>query len=432
MQNRHEVVKAVQTDFFRPATEIEISEVMPVLSEVRHAIANLAAWARPKKIDAPLHYFGTRTTLHCEPKGVCLLIAPWNYPFNLCVSPLVSALAAGNTAVVKPSEFTPRTAALIGRMVKELFEEDEVAVVEGDAAVSQALLQLPFDHIFFTGSPAVGRQVMKAAAATLASVTLELGGKSPAVVDASANLPLAARRIAFSKFFNSGQTCIAPDYVLVEQAVAGDLVHLLREQIRIRFGNGQPVTNHSPDYSRLVHARHFHRIDHLVSQAAQHGAQVIRESEPDPESCFFPPTLLVNVSANATVLEEEIFGPVLPIVPFGTEGEAIAFINSRPKPLGMYVFTLREAFRHSITQQTSAGAVVVNDCMLQYTHPNIPFGGVNNSGIGKAHGQWGFVTFSNEKPVIRQLLPWGNSHFFHPPYTALRQRLVNFVMKWLL
>jgi aldehyde dehydrogenase (NAD+) len=430
--NQAAVVAAVQADFYRPATEIEISEVMPVLSEVRQAIGALRAWARPLRVDAPLHYLGTRTVIYYEPKGVCLIIAPWNYPFNLCLSPLISALAAGNTAIIKPSEFTPRTGELIKGMMRALFDEDEVAVVAGDASVSQQLLRLPFDHIFFTGSPAVGKMVMKAAAETLASVTLELGGKSPAIVDASAHLPSAARRIAFGKFFNSGQTCIAPDYVLVEQSCAAALIELLRTQIRERFGNGAAVSPEAPDYARLIHTLHFQRTDRLVQQAVQQGAQVIRDSEPDPAACFFPPTLLARVPEGAAVLEEEIFGPVLPVLAYETEDEALAFINSRPKPLALYAFTARAGFREKITRQTTAGALVFNDCLLQYTHPHIPFGGVNHSGIGKAHGRYGFLAFSNEKPVVRQLPRWANSHLFQPPYTPLRRRLVRLVMKWML
>mgnify|MGYP002777698652 CR=1 FL=1 len=432
MANRKQIVAAVQADFHRPQTEIEISEVMPVLSEVRHALADLSAWARPRPVDAPLHYLGTRTYIRYEPKGVCLIIAPWNYPFNLCAGPLVSCLAAGNTAIIKPSEYTPATGALVQRMATELFPPDQVAVVQGDAATSQELLRLPFDHIFFTGSPAVGKLIMKAAAEQLASVTLELGGKSPTVVDGSGSLADAAKRIAFGKFFNNGQTCIAPDYVLVAKPYEARLVALLQQEIAVLFGAGQPVSPQSPDYARLVHERHFDRIAHLVAQAQQQGAQVLAAGQPDRSTRFYPPTLLTHIPATAPVLEEEIFGPVLPIVSYEKDEDVVQFINSRPKPLGMYVFSSRAHFRTQLERETSSGALVFNDCLLQYTHPNIPFGGVNNSGIGKAHGQFGFYAFSNEKPVIKQVPLWANTYFFHPPYTPYTKRLVNFVLRWML
>jgi aldehyde dehydrogenase (NAD+) len=432
LANRKAIVEAVQADFYRPESEIEISEVMPVLSEVRHALADLDRWHRPKKVDAPLHYLGTRSSIQYEPKGVCLIIAPWNYPFNLCVGPLVSCLAAGNTAIIKPSEYTPNTGFLVKQLTASLFSTDQVAVVEGDVNTSQQLLALPFDHIFFTGSPGVGKQIMKAAAENLASVTLELGGKSPTIVDGSNSLPDAAKRIAFGKFFNNGQTCIAPDYVLIEKSKQPEFVRLLKQEIDALFGNGKAVDQQSIDYARLVHDRHFDRIDQLVNQAAQEGATVHRTGSPDRATRFYPPTVLTEIPGQARVLEEEIFGPVLPIITYQNEEEVFDFINSRPKPLGLYVFSSRANFRKKVEQRTSSGALIFNDCLLQYTHPNIPFGGVNNSGIGKAHGQFGFQSFSNEKPIIKQMPKWANTYFFHPPYTPFKKWLVDFVLRWML
>lgn len=432
LANQGAIVEAVRSDYYRPDAEIVISEIIPVLSEVRHTSASLRQWARPRRVDAPVHYLGTRSHIRYEPKGVCLIIAPWNYPFNLCLGPLVSCLAAGNTAIIKPSEYTPHTAALVSRMASELFGPDEVAVVEGDAGTAQELLQLPFDHIFFTGSPAVGKLVMRAAAENLASVTLELGGKSPTVVDGSGSLAVAAKRIAFGKFFNNGQTCIAPDYILVAEDHEEQFLSLLQQEIAALFGGGHAVSPHSPDYARLVNQRHFDRVEQLVQQAVQEGAQVFRTAEPDRSATFYPPTLLTKIPANTRVLEEEIFGPVLPVIAYRSDEEVLSFINSRPKPLAMYAFSSRQSFRRKLENQTSSGALVVNDCLLQYTHPHVPFGGVNNSGIGKAHGQYGFQSFSNEKPVIRQLPRWGNSYFFHPPYTPFKRRLINFMLRWIL
>ncbi len=430
--NRTAIIKAVQADFYRPEVEIEITEIIGVLSEVRHAQAALRQWSRSKLVDAPLHYLGTRTYIRYEPKGVCLILAPWNYPFNLCLAPLVSCLAAGNTAVIKPSEYMPHTGTLVAQMINELFSPDEVAVVQGDAATSQELLRFPFDHIFFTGSPAVGKLVMKAAAENLASVTLELGGKSPCVVDGTGSLAIAARRIAFGKFFNNGQTCIAPDYLLIPERYEQVFVELLQQEIRSLFGQGSAVDQQSTDYARLVNQRHFDRINELVKQAKAEGAQVLQSTAPDRVTRFYPPTLLLHSPLRTRVLEEEIFGPILPVISYRTDDDVLAFINSRPKPLAMYVFSSRQAFRKRLERETSGGALVFNDCLLQYTHPNVPFGGVNNSGIGKAHGQFGFQSFSNEKPVIKQMPVWANTYFFHPPYTPLKRKLLDFLLRWIL
>ncbi|MFZ6000911.1 MAG: aldehyde dehydrogenase family protein [Bacteroidota bacterium] len=432
LANREGLQQAVYADFRKPALEVETSELFPVIGEISHTLEHLDEWVKPKKVDAPITYIGTRSEIRFEPKGTCLIIAPWNYPFNLCIGPLVSCLAAGNTAVVKPSEMTPNTADFIEKLVNEVFEESRVAVVQGDADTASALLKLPFDHIFFTGSPAVGKVVMRAAAENLASVTLELGGKSPAIIDASADLKDAAKRIAFGKFLNNGQTCIAPDYILIEEHVREPFLKLLDEQVKNVFGNGKRVDEQAPDYTRIVNQRHFQRLHRLVQDAIQRGAKPVVTGEANASTNFFPPTVLVDVPFDSLVMEEEIFGPVLPVIGLPDISEAVRIINQKPKPLGLYIFSYRSKFRETVLQQTSAGAVVVNDCVLQFTHPNVPFGGVNNSGIGKAHGLHGFLSFSNEKPVIRQKKGFANAYFFYPPYTPLKKKLVNFLLRWIL
>jgi len=430
LSNEEGLQKAIFSDFRKPPFEVTSTELFPVLGEIKYAIENLESWATSKKIDAPLTYIGTRSEIRYEPKGVCLIIAPWNYPFNLCIGPLVSCLAAGNTAILKPSELTPHTSGFIVNMISELFPTDEVAVVEGGAETSSSLLHLPFDHIFFTGSPAIGKIVMKAAAENLASVTLELGGKSPTVIEQTADLKDAAKLVAFGKFFNNGQTCIAPDYVLIHKSIKNQFIDLLKQQINSQFGNRKIVEEASPDYARIVNEKHFHRVDELIQNALLTGATLELSGTANEKTCFIPPTILSDVSLQSKIMTEEIFGPVLPVITFSQTSEVIDIINGKPKPLGMYVFSNNKLFREAVINQTSAGAVCINDCVLQFTHPHLPFGGVNNSGIGKAHGHYGFISFSNEKPVIRQKSGWANSYFFYPPYTNAKKKLINLILRW--
>lgn len=432
LANRSKLAKAVWSDFRKPEVEVETSELFPVLAEISHTIEHIHRWSAPAKIDAPITFLGTRAEVRYEPKGVCLIIAPWNYPFNLCIGPLVSCLAAGNTAILKPSEMTPATSRFIAELAREVFEEDVVAVIEGDASVASQLLRLPFDHIFFTGSTSVGKIVMRAAAETLASVTLELGGKSPAIVDASANIDDAAKRIAFGKFFNNGQTCIAPDYVMVEESVKERFTESLQRQVAEIFGAGERVTEESPHYARIVNTRHFRRLDALTQDAIQKGARVLLTGTPNETARFFPPTILTDVAADSMVLQEEIFGPVLPIVSFNRLQEAVDFVNALPKPLALYVFTTTTANKRKVLTETSAGSACVNDCVLQFVHPNLPFGGVNNSGIGKAHGHAGFIAFSNEKSVVRQKRGFTLAYLFYPPYTNFKKRVIDLVLRWFL
>lgn len=420
-----ELEEAVFKDLGKPPMEAATSELFPVLAEINHALENLDRWTTPTKIDAPLTFIGTRSEIRYEPKGACLIIAPWNYPFSLCIGPLVSCIAAGNTALIKPSEHTPNTSAFIKKVIEQVFEADVVNVVEGDADAAAALLELPFDHIFFTGSPAVGKLVMHAAADRLASVTLELGGKSPAIVDATADLKDAATRIAFGKFLNNGQTCIAPDYVLVDNSVKEKFMALLKESVSALFGRPE-------DYGRIVNNRHFRRLHTLVQDAINKGATPALTGEFDEATRFFPPTILVNVTDDMMVMEEEIFGPVLPVIGMDTKTGAIPLINSKPKPLALYIFSYDKPFRERVLNETSAGGVCINDCVLQFIHPNLPFGGVNNSGIGKAHGHAGFLAFTNEKPVVRQKSGYSNAYLFYPPYTSFKRRVVAFVLKWFL
>ncbi|NOT75153.1 MAG: aldehyde dehydrogenase family protein [Cyclobacteriaceae bacterium] len=428
--NRERIKESVHADFNKPLLEVDTTEIYPVLTEIRHTLKHIEEWSRPKKIDATLSYIGTRAEIRYEPKGVCLIIAPWNFPFNLCVGPLVSCLAAGNTVIIKPSEMTPSTSRLLKAMMGEIFEEDIVTVVEGGAEVSQTLLEFPFDHIFFTGSPSVGKVVMKAASQNLTSVTLELGGKSPTIIDASANLNDAAKRIAFGKFLNNGQTCIAPDYILIEESIQKKFIDKLKKEIEALFGEGKLVSESSPNYARIVNARHFQRINDLLKDAVEKGATPDMMGSINASSNFIPPVILSNLSSDSKILEEEIFGPILPVITFKSRDEVVQQVNSRPKPLALYIFSQKNDFREFVLQNTSAGGVCINECILQFTHPNLPFGGVNNSGIGKSHGYFGFMAFSNEKPILRQKSGWSAPYLLHPPYTQKMKKIVDILLRW--
>jgi aldehyde dehydrogenase (NAD+) len=430
LSNRERIQAAVHQDLKKSFLEVDISEIYPVVNEIRHVLDNLDEWAQPKKVDAPITYLGTRSEIKLEPKGVCLIIAPWNYPFSLCFAPLVSCLAAGNTAIIKPSEITPATSRLIADLTNEFFEESMVKVFEGGQQLSTELLQLPFDHIFFTGSPAVGKVIMRAAAEHLTSVTLELGGKSPTIVDETAQVSPAAKRIAFGKFLNNGQTCIAPDYILVHERVKDDFIANLKKQVIAMFGEAGILNENSMSYSRIVSQKHFKRLNQMVADAITDGAKVEFSGPVNESTLFMHPVLLSNVSLKSTLMEEEIFGPILPIITYQTEEEVIDMINSKAKPLALYVFSERSSFHKKVLRSTSAGTACINECVIQFTHANLPFGGVNNSGIGKSHGHAGYLEFSNQKSVLKQLTRFSLTSMMYPPFRPRLKWMVNLMLKY--
>jgi len=427
--NREAIQQAIYSDFKKPAGEVDGTEIFHVLAEIKNALANLDTWAAPKKIDAPITFLGTRSYVKAEPKGTCLIISPWNYPFSLAAGPLVSALAAGNTAIVKPSEFTPHTSALIKKMVESLFTPNEVFVAEGDASVSQHLTSLPFDHIFFTGSPTVGKLVMKAAAENLTSVTLELGGKSPAFITNNARLHEAAERIAVAKFINCGQTCIAPDYILVDEKITADFTKALANHIQKRFTSSNESLQDSQHYTRIVSKKHWLRLNELLQDALDKGAQLVYGGNVRESDLFFEPTIITNVSENARLAKEEIFGPILPIFTYKKLEEAIAFVNAKPKPLSLYIYAQNKAEQNSIIQQTSSGAVCINDSAVHFLNNHLPFGGVNNSGMGSTHGYYGFLAFSHLKPVMKQRNGLTSIKPLYPPYTNFVKRAMNWLLR---
>jgi aldehyde dehydrogenase (NAD+) len=412
-------------DFRKPPEEIDLTEIVPVLGEANEAIRKLKRWMKPKRVWPSRATWGHRGWVQYEPKGRCLIISPWNYPVNLTFGPLVSAIAAGNTVILKPSEMTPHLSGLMVKIVRELFAEDEVAIYEGDAAVSQALLELPFDHIFFTGSPAVGKIVMAAAAKNLTSVTLELGGKSPTIIDASANLKEAARTTMWAKFTNNGQTCIAPDYIYVHTSVREKFVGLCRDTLKEFYGVDAAAQKTSPDLARVVNERHTARLKGLLDDATARGARVLVGGVVDEFSNFIAPTLLDNISGDARIMQEEIFGPLLPIVPFEHLDDVIARINAAPKPLALYMWSRNKANIRSVLKKTSAGGTCINNSVIQYIHGHLPFGGINNSGIGNAHGVYGFRAFSHERAVLQTLI--SSNWLFYPPARPLGRMFI----RWL-
>jgi aldehyde dehydrogenase (NAD+) len=429
LERKDAILEAAHLDLRKHPTETNLTEVLPLVGEVKHAIANLKRWMKPHRISPTLATFGTKSRVIYQPKGRCLIISPWNYPLSLALGPLVSAVAAGNTAILKPSEFTPNTNRVVKDIIGAVFPQDEVAVVEGDAQAATDLLSRPFDHIFFTGSPAVGKKVMAAAANNLASVTLELGGKSPVIVDASADLRSAAEHIIWGKTVNAGQTCIAPDYAYVHRDVVDKFVGLCRDTIAARFGKSDADIKSSPDFPRMIHSRHADRVARLIDEAVQAGSQIACGGTSDAEARYVAPTLLRGVPADARIRKEEIFGPVLPILTFDSLDTVIAEINAAPKPLAIYAWTRDRRTAESLQTNTSSGSLCVNLCLQQFAQHNLPFGGVNSSGIGNAHGFFGFKAFSHERAMM-SAGPLSALKLLFPPYDAGKRRLSELLIKY--
>lgn len=422
LARRDEIRAAMWADYRKPAAEVDLSEIYPVVSEARHAARHLRKWMKPMRVSTRLALTGSRSEIVHEPKGVVLIIAPWNFPFNLTLGPLVSAIAAGNCVVVKPSELTPESAACMKRIIGDLFDENEVAVVEGDASVAEALLRKKWDHIFFTGSPAIGKVVMKAASEHLTPVTLELGGKSPVFVDETADIAAAAKKVAWGKFLNCGQVCIAPDYALVHESVREEFLAALVTALGAM----------GPEGARgiIVNDRHAARVKRLIDTAVAQGARVVTGGAARGRE--IEPTILVDVSVDAPVMQEEIFGPVLPVLTYRTLDEAFAIVDAREHPLVLYVFTGERKRAQEIIRRTRAGGTAVNQTLVHFYEHELPFGGVGHSGVGKSHGRAGFEAFSNARGVLEQRLPFSAIELLYPPYTGrVKQWLIDFTVKWL-
>ena len=427
-----EIRAAMWADFKKGTTETDVTEIGVINSEIRHTISHLKGWMRPRRVGTPLTLFGSSSEVRCEPKGVCLILSPWNYPFNLTFVPLASAIAAGNCVILKPSEFTPHSSAVMKKIVGELFPPEEIVLVEGDVTLAEALTNLPFHHIFFTGSPAVGKRVMAAAAKNLTSVTLELGGKSPVIVDETADLDNAAAKIAWLKCMNAGQICIAPDYLLVQEKVHDALVEKIKQHIEKYLGATPEARQTTPDYCRLVNEGHFDRVKALLDDAVLQGGRVVQGGQSIRSERFIDPTVLVQVPSGAHIWTEEIFGPLLLVQSFQTLDDALQIINAKPKSLAMYVFSREKRHIEYLLAETRNGGVSINDCGVHFFNAELPFGGANNSGMGNCHGEYGFREFSNDRGILHQTRFMPSSNFLLPPYGSwLQKKLVEAITKWL-
>lgn len=426
LDNKKKIREALYNDFGKHASEVDMTEIYPVVSEIKHAISHLKYWTSGHKVKTPLALLGSSSKILFEPKGNSLIMAPWNFPFNLSLAPLVSAVAAGNAVIIKPSEFTPHASHVIREIVEMTFDRNEVAVVEGAVDVSKYILTKKFNHIFFTGSPKVGKEIMKAASAHLASVTLELGGKSPTVVDSSADIEKAAKRIAWGKFVNNGQICIAPDYILVDSSKESELIDALKRNLKNFYGSNP---KDEPSYARIVNDQHYSRLTDTIEDAVNKGGRVESGGQHEEQDNFIAPTIISNPALDSRIMQEEIFGPLLPIVTFDSLDEAIELINSKEKPLAMYIYSRNKKNIRHLINNTSAGASCINHNAVHFYNTNLPFGGVNNSGIGKSHGFAGFQEFSNARAIFKQNIP-NALELLVPPYNDFKQKLIDITLKY--
>ena len=402
-----DICNAIYADFKKPKFESMAAETQFVLAELNYTIKNIKKWARPKKVSGALLNFPSSDWLYKEPYGTVLIVAPWNYPFQLAIAPLIGAIAAGNTAVIKPSEITPNTSKIIAEIIDAVFKDEYVAVVEGGVEVSKNLLDQKWDYIFFTGSTKVGKIFYQSAAKHLTPITLELGGKNPAIVDTTANIKLAAKRIVWGKFLNAGQTCIATDYILVHKDVKDKLVAALQQSILDSYGKN---IEESKDYARTVSKNHFNNLTELLE-----GQEIIFGGQTNANDNYIAPTLVNEPSEDSKLMQEEIFGPILPIIAYTTEKDIERYIMRYGKPLATYVFSTNRKFQQKIINKYSFGGGAINDTVIHITNKKLPFGGVGSSGIGAYHGKTSFDTFTHQKAIIKRA-NWLEAPLRYPPY----------------
>ncbi|MDQ6107275.1 aldehyde dehydrogenase, partial [Staphylococcus epidermidis] len=403
------LLDALYKDLGKSKVEAYATEIGMLLKSIKLMRKELKNWSKTKQTDTPLYLFPTKSYIKKEPYGTVLIIGPFNYPVQLVFEPLIGAIAAGNTAIVKPSELTPHVAIVIKDIIEDTFDEAYVSVVEGGIEETQTLLSLPFDYMFFTGSEKVGKIVYEAAARKLIPVTLELGGKSPVIVDDTANIKVASERISFGKFTNAGQTCVAPDYILVQRKVKNDLIKALKKTITEFYGEN---IEKSPDFGRIVNQKHFNRLNDLIQI---HKDNVVFGGNSSKEDLYIEPTLLDNITNDNKIMKEEIFGPILPIITYDNFDEVLEIIQSKSKPLSLYLFSEDENMTHRVVEELSFGGGAINDTLMHLANPNLPFGGVGSSGIGQYHGKYSFDTFSHMKSYTFKSTRLESSLFF-PPY----------------
>ena len=418
--HEQEIINALYNDFKKPAFEAVISETAYIVSELNHTIKNINKWAKPTMVLPSLLNFPSTDYIYKEPYGKVLIIAPWNYPYQLALCPLIAAVAAGNEIVIKPSELTPNTSKIISKIISETFDENHVKCVEGGVEISQELLTQRWDYIFFTGSVAVGKIVAKAAAENLTPVTLELGGKNPCIIDATANIKLAAKRIVWGKFLNAGQTCNAPDYLLVSHKIKPAFIESLKNEITAAYGEN-PET--SPDFARIINQKNWSRLTEMLADESILAGGIINRKD-----FYLAPTLLDEPSLDSLVMKDEIFGPILPILSFENEADLASIISRYEKPLSLYVFSNNRAFAKKIIQNYSFGGGCINDTVIYFTNKRLPFGGVGHSGIGAYHGKLSFDTFTHRKAVVKKA-NWLDIPIRYAPYKGKLNSIKN-LLKW--
>ena len=421
-KNEEKIKAALMADLGKSDVESILTEIIGIKTELKFAIKNVGKWMKKKYVPRNLLTSFAEPSVLPEPKGRVLILAPWNYPIMLSINPLISAVSAGNAVIIKPSEFTPESSLVVRDICNNVFTPQEVAVIEGDGRMAEHLLGLSFDHIFFTGSPQKGSLVMEAAAKHLAGVTLELGGKSPVVIDKNCNLQDAAWKIAFFKFANAGQTCTAPDYILCQASLMDSLVSEIRKYFE-KFLLDGPKNN----MCNIVSESHFSRIDGLIEDARLGGAKIYGGNK-HKETLTIEPTIICQPAQNSKIMEEEVFGPLLPVLKYEKLDEAINYINSKPKPLALYCFTKNKKFSSRLEKETSSGAFIINDCVIHHANPNLPFGGINNSGLGSYHGKHGFDELSHFKSIMKSsyITPF---RLILPPYNKTKKRIVSLINK---
>ena len=433
IQNQNEFYDAVWQDFHKPRFEAWLSEIFPTIEEIDHTISHLKKWMRDKKASRVFFLPTSKSILHYEPKGRVLIFSPWNYPFLLLVNPIISAIAAGNVIIAKPSHKTPHVSAFLAKLFKSIFPENEIALIEGNGSeIGDKLLQLPFDHVFFTGSPKVGAHIAEMAAKQHASITLELGGKSPTILLPGINIKSHIKQIAWGKTLNAGQTCIAPDYVLCPQDKVQEFAEAFANEIKRMFGDTEAKRHECKDFVHIVDKRATERHAALIKDAIAKGATQVIGGVSDIENCYTPITILTNVTPDMEIMQSEIFGPILPILSYKNLEDAVAFIQNRPKPLALYIFGKSKHDIDYVINNTTSGSTCVNNTIIQIENLDVPFGGVGMSGTGNYHGFYGFKTFSHERNIMHQKC-FDVVTFFHPPYgiepSNLHSKIQNFAGK---
>jgi aldehyde dehydrogenase (NAD+) len=416
-----EIIKALYDDFKKPAFEAVLTETSYVISELKDTIKNMGKWAKPKKVFPSLLNFPSTDYIYKDPYGKVLIIAPWNYPFQLALCPLVSAIAAGNQVVLKPSELTGNTAAIIAKIITKTFHVNHVEVIQGGVDVSKNLLAQRWDYIFFTGSVPVGKIVAQAAAEHLTPVTLELGGKNPCIIDETANLKLAAKRIVWGKFMNAGQTCIAPDYILIQKDMKDKFIGYMKEEVTAAYSNNP---KESPDFARIINVKNWNRLKEMIDDD-----KVIFGGQTDESDCYIAPTLIDESDIDSLIMKDEIFGPLLPIIEYSSDADIYTVISKHEKPLSLYVFTENKRFAKQIIQDYSFGGGCINDTVVHFSNKRLPFGGVGHSGIGAYHGALSFDVFSHKKGIVKKA-NWLDLPMRYAPYKD-KLATIKKLLKWI-